>query len=224
LKECTCTDFIPKFEHLFDQWESALIDQTMLQSIINRGLAEFSSEHYVSSLITFNCLDQMTAGKTFKNLDFNRALCCYACGDDDQATAYIQREIQLSGNQQAQTFLNSYLKTATKTVSPAQRRANIRGFITDASQKRSVQSYTVPSKLQQTDIPGVLQEKLATATQCLNQGKSPQAARIYRELLSDNMLTGHIALKGKIQELVELIDSATAVRTDSFADTSIKRT
>ena len=216
IRECTCTDFIPKFEHLFDQWESISVSDTMIQGLINRGLSQFSSELYVSALVTLNYLDQMVSGgcQSYRNLNLTRGLAYYASGDDQQAAANIQKEIQLFQSQNAQTFLTQYL-TAGNTDSAADRRANIRRFIATAAQSGATKTGLMPPQEPLTHSSSNLQDKLAVAKQHLQRGQSEEASCIYQGLLSDNMLAGHIELKEKLTKLVEGIHSAKTSQVPS---------
>jgi tetratricopeptide (TPR) repeat protein len=215
IRECTCTDFIPQFGHLFGQWESAPVNDTMIQGLISRGLSQFSSEQYVSALITLNCLDQMVSGgcQSYRNLNFTRGLAYYACGDDEQAAASIQKEIQLFRTQNAQIFLAHYLTAGSTAVSAADRRANIRRFIAEASKNTTADTASQQGQL--TDPSLGLKEKLAMGQQYLCDGKSEEALRVYQGLLSDNTLTGHIELQEKVKKLVEGIRLAKAPQTSS---------
>jgi glycosyltransferase involved in cell wall biosynthesis len=221
IRECTCTDFIPKFEHLFAQWESVPVNDTMIQGLINRGLSQFSSEQYVSALITLNCLDQIVSGgcQSYRNLNFTRGLAHYAGGDDEKAIASIQKEIQLFRNQNAQTFLTQYLKAGNSAISAADRRAHIRRFIAEAF--RNTTANIAPSQGQLTDPSSALKEKLALGQQYLCDGKSEEALRVYQDLLSDNMLAGHIELQEKIRELVEGIRLAKTPQTSSPTELNV---
>jgi len=216
IRECTCTDFIPKFEHLFDQWESISVSDTMIQGLIDRGLSQFSSELYVSALVTLNYLDQMVSGgcQSYRNLNLTRGLAYYASGDDQQAAANIQKEIQLFQSQNAQTFLTQYL-TAGNTDSAADRRANIRRFIATAAQSGATKTGLMPPQEPLTHSSSNLQDKLAVAKQHLQRGQSEEASCIYQGLLSDNMLAGHIELKEKLTKLVEGIHSAKTSQVPS---------
>lgn len=224
IRECTCSDFIPKFGREFKKWESAPLNKTMVQSVMNRGLAQFSSEAYVSALITLNYLDQMIPGASgsFKNLNFTRGLAWYACGDDARAAAHLRQEIQLTGNQFAQAFLQTHLAAAGKKGDAAQRRANIRKFVETASQQELAPSVAGAEQRDPARMSDDLHGKLAIAKQFLSQGHTQRAAGVYRDLLSDNMLTGHIALKEKLQKLVGLIESA-APSTSAAAESDWKK-
>jgi hypothetical protein len=228
LKECTCTDFIPQFGHLFEQWESLPVDRTMIQGMINRGLAEFYSEHYVSALLTFNCLDRMVPNvpASISNFNLVRGLALYAAGNDQQACETIQKEIELSGNQNAQGFLNTYLKETNVSVSAAQRRESVRRSIMKRTEKRPVPSHRSFLKRTPVQVSENLNEKLAIAKQSLDQGNHQQAVQVYRELLSDNNIDHHHVLKEKLQKLVDLIDTQTAdnliTGPDSYQNNSHK--
>jgi len=200
IRECTCTDFIPRFGHLFKQWESAPVNDTMIQGLINRGLSQFSSEQFVSALITLNCLDRMIASgrQSYRNLNFTRGLAYYAGGDDEKAIANIQKEIQLFQNQNAQTFLAHYLTAGGTAVTAADRRANIRRFITEMSRNTTSTPLLPPQ-----DPSSNLQKKLALAKQHLSRGRSEEALNVYCGLLSDNTLNGHVELEEKIRKLVD---------------------
>ncbi|MHC4952199.1 MAG: hypothetical protein ACYTEU_14640, partial [Planctomycetota bacterium] len=226
IRECTCTDFIPQFGHLFGQWESAPVNDTMIQGLISRapvndtmiqglisrGLSQFSSEQYVSALITLNCLDQMVSGgcQSYRNLNFTRGLAYYAEGDDKQAAANIQKEMQLFQTQNACTFSARYLTAGDAAVAAADRRANIRRFIAEMSQSKTSETGVMPPQGQLTEPSSDLQERLARAKQYLRHGKSDEALRVYQGLLSDNTLTGHIELQEKVKKLVEGIRLAKA--------------
>ena len=215
IRECTCTEFIPKFGHLFDQWESAPVNNTMIQGLINRGLSQFSSEQYVSALITLNYFDQMVSGgcQSYRNLNFTRGLAYYAGGDDQQAAANIQKEIQLFQSQNARVFSSQYLGQGNIAISAVDRRTNIRRFIAEASQNRTPGADPMPPQEQLTNSSSDLQEKLATAKQYLRHGKSEEALCMYQDLLSDNTLVGHIELKEKLNKLVEGIHLAKMSQT-----------
>jgi tetratricopeptide (TPR) repeat protein len=216
IRECTCTDFIPRFEHLFDQWESVPVNETMIQGLINRGLSQFSSEQYVSALITLNCLDRMTSGgcQSYRNLNFTRGLAYYACGDDQQAAANIQKEIQCFENQHAQAFLARYLTTTGVAVSAADRRANIRRFVDEASQNATPTAVSPPQETPPNDSFD-LQERLALAKHYLFNGKSEEALGVYRGILSDNKMAGQVELKEKLAKLVEGIRLAKIAQASS---------
>jgi len=217
IRECTCTDFIPQFGHLFEQWESTPVNDTMIQGLINRGLSQFSSEQYVSALITLNCLDRMISGgcQSYRNLNFTRGLAYYAGGDDEQAVANIQKEIQLFQSQNARDFLTRYLGNANCNVSAADRRANIRHFVAEASQTRTSEVDFVPPQQDLADASSGLQEKLSQAKQYLRHGKSEEALHLYQGLLSDNMLDRHVELKEKLTKLVEGIRLAKTSQASS---------
>ena len=214
IKECTCTDFIPKFGHLFDQWETAPVNDTMVQGLINRGLSQFSSEQYVSALITLNYLDQMVSGgcQSYRNLNFTRGLAYYAGGDDEQAAANIQKEIHFFQSQNAQTFLAQYLGTGNAVVNAADRRANIRRFIVEASQNTTSGVDIMLPQEPQSNVISDFQGRLAIAKRYLHHGKSEEALCVYQGLLSDNTLDGHVELKEKLTKLVEGIRSAKMSR------------
>ena len=220
IRECTCADFIPQFGHLFGEWESAPVNDTMIQGLINRGLSQFSSEQYTSALITLNCLDQMVSGgcQSYRNLNFTRGLAYYAGGDDEQASANIQKEIQLFRNENARVFLSRYLETDSRAVSSADRRANIRRFIAEASPSTTS---PVPPQEQLTPPPSDLQERLALAKQYLCRGRSEEALCVYRGLLSDNKLAGQVELMEKLKKLVDGIRLAKTFQASSQAEFNI---
>ncbi|MHC4782466.1 MAG: glycosyltransferase, partial [Planctomycetota bacterium] len=217
IRECTCTDFIPKFGHLFGQWESAPVNDTMIQGLINRGLSQFSSEQYASALITLNCLDQMISGgcQSYRNLNLTRGLAYYAIGDDEQASANIQKEIQLFQSQNAQTFSARYLGVGHVTIGAADRRANLRRFIAEAAQDKTTGTSLIPQQNQLIGPSSDLQERLALAKQYLRRGKSEEALSMYQGLLSDNMMIGRIELRDKLKKLVEGIRLAKISQTSS---------
>ncbi|RKY11505.1 MAG: hypothetical protein DRP52_05845, partial [Planctomycetota bacterium] len=219
IRECTCTDFIPNFGHLFDQWESAPANDAMIQGLINRGLSQFSSEQYISALITLNYLDQIVSGggQSYRNLNFTRGLAYYAVGDDQQAAANIQKEIQLFQSQNARIFSSQYLEAQNAVTNAADRRANIRHFITEASQNRTPEADIMPPREQVTNSSSDLQEKLALAKQYLCHGRSEKALCMYQGLLSDSTLNGHIELKEKLTKLIEGICSAKTSQASSQA-------
>ena len=134
LQECTCADFIPKFEDLFDQWESATVTGWMVQGLIDGALLNFRSEQYVSAIMILNTLDRMVPGlcQSYGRLNFIRGLAYYAIGNDKQAVANIPSR-RLFRNKQAQAFLKQHLEPINSTLSSTQRRINIRPFIGQAS-------------------------------------------------------------------------------------------
>ena len=136
LKECTCTDFIPRFKHLFDQWESAPVGNTIIQALIDRVLLQINNMKYNSAVITLNTFDQIVLGKCQpqRNLNFIRGLAYYAIGDDHHAVKNIQQEIQYFRNKTAREFLIRHLEPADPALSAAQRRDNIRSLIEEVSQ------------------------------------------------------------------------------------------
>jgi hypothetical protein len=176
----------------------------MIQGLITRGLSQFSSEQYVSALITLNCLDQMVPGASqlHRNLNFTRGLAYYACGDDKQAAANIQKEVRCFDNQNAQIFLARYITAENTAVGAAERRVNIHRFITEMS-RNTTSTPVLPPQEHLADPSSSLQEKLALAKQHLSRGRSEEALSVYRGLLSDNTLVGHIELQEKIKKLVD---------------------
>jgi FkbM family methyltransferase len=137
LKACTCTDFIPRFGSLFEQWESEPLDDAMCRQVIERAMSQFAAEQYVSCLMTLNGLEHMTGGKSqrWPNVNLTRGLAAYASGDDASAVEFLKQEIQLSGHRGASVLLR-HLESAAVPKEAWLRRKEIRDYIAAESRKR----------------------------------------------------------------------------------------
>ena len=155
--------------------------------------------------IVAQILDQIVLGgcQSYRNLNFTRGLAYYASGDDEKAAMNIQKEIQLFQNQNARIFSVQYLEAGNTAISPADRRDNIRRFVTETSQNTTSRTRFMPRQEQSVNPSSDLQERLALAKQYLHHGKSEEALGVYQGLLSDNTVDGHIELKEKLKKLVE---------------------
>lgn len=141
LRQCTCTDFIPLFGARFAEWESQPVDQAMCRGLIDKAIAQFAAEQYVSCLITLNALEQMTAAKSLKwrNLNLTRGLAAYAGGDDAMALAFLKEEARLYGHAAAQVMVQR-LEAGRVPAEAWLRRKEIRDYITQAAQSKQPQS------------------------------------------------------------------------------------
>jgi hypothetical protein len=175
--------------------------------------------------MAFECLDTMesvSAGpQVYRKLHFLRGLAYYACGDDMQAIENLREEIRLTGDPHSQSFLNTFLKTPNAALNAAIRRANIKDFVEAASESPALSGFAAEQRTS-LDSSDQLHEKLTIAKQFLSQGRSQQAAQVYRDLLSDNILEKHIALREKLKELVGLIESASGGQTSFAGDSEVK--
>ncbi|MHC4525802.1 MAG: glycosyltransferase family 2 protein, partial [Planctomycetota bacterium] len=145
LKECSCTDFIAKFKHLFDQWESAPVDDAMVEDLISRVRWKCRQEQYVSVAITLDTLEQMSPGvcHLFPNLSFIRALAYYAIGEDGKAGEYARQEMNYFKNNNTKVFLDRYLKPGNSPLNASQRRAHVRPFVDQMPQIRIPESRSI---------------------------------------------------------------------------------
>ncbi|MDH4201331.1 MAG: glycosyltransferase [Phycisphaerae bacterium] len=96
----------------------------------------------------------------------------------------------------------------------------LKGELLDAPGLKSVADRPeIMPQGQLTDPSSALKEKLALGQQYLFGGQSEEALRVYQDLLSDNILAGHIELQEKIRELVEGIRLAKT--SQAFSPTEL---
>lgn len=93
LRDCTVDDFIPRFGHLFTQWESEPPTDAMLQSLLAQIRADMQNQWFVSAAIKLNVLETMDSRIAEHCPDFYwmRALAYYAAGHDDKSRQDIDR-------------------------------------------------------------------------------------------------------------------------------------
>jgi FkbM family methyltransferase len=185
LRACTCTDFIPRFGPLFEQWESEPLDDAMCRQVIDRAMAQFAAEQYVSCLMTLNGLDNMTGGKCSRwpNVNLTRGLAAYATGDDASAAAFLKQEIRLTGHRGAAVLLR-HLEAVAVPKEAWLRRKQVRDYIAAASRKHHEAAVQAGLSDLAADSP---QPPQGLARQFAEQSRPAGAGR---PIMADSPITG----------------------------------
>lgn len=133
LKECTCSDFIPLYGHLFEQWESAPVDMPMLKSRMDSAVAELSNRMTVRTQMLLDTLGSMYPDAEHRVVGFNLlcGLSQFASGDDGLARQRLLKEYKDHKTPQAQRFIQLYLNDKSGHLNSAQRRKIVDDFVFD---------------------------------------------------------------------------------------------
>ena len=109
LRNCRCSDYIGRYGHLFQQWESEPLDNNYITIMIGRAAKHFNQHQYVTCITTLNALEQMVPGlpKNFKDFDLLRAKAYCAIDKKEQCLEFLKREIQNHDNPIAKQFLTN---------------------------------------------------------------------------------------------------------------------
>jgi hypothetical protein len=176
LGACTCTDFIPLFGDRFEQWESQPVDDVMCRQLLDKAMAQFAGEQYVSCLITLSGLDRMTGGRcrTWANLNFTCGLAAYAAGEDAMASAFLSEEARLSGHAAALALVKR-IQAGSVSNEAWLRRKEVRDFITLSAQKRQTsQPQSALSDIEANDCRlSTLAREFSGSEQGAALGRSP---------------------------------------------------
>ena len=131
LRECNCDDFISRFGHLFEQWESGGLDQGMVRGLLDKAVAEFVSGQYVGCLISLHtlCSIHADAGKTIAGLNLLRGLSYFAYGRDAGARRLLEQEYADHRTPQAFRFLQVHLKEENSRLGGLERKTAVDGFV-----------------------------------------------------------------------------------------------
>lgn len=131
LQQCTCSDFIPLFGHLFEQWESMPVNTALIKSRMDAAVSEFLNRMVVKANMLLDTLKSMLPDAEQKVVGFNllRGLCQFACGADDVAGQCLRKEYEDHKTVQALRFLELYLNTKHVQLDSAQRRKIVDDFI-----------------------------------------------------------------------------------------------
>ncbi len=133
LKQCTCSDFIPLYGHLFEQWESVPVDMPMLKSRMDSAIAELSNRMTVRTQMLLDTLGSMYPDAEQKVVGFNLlcGLSQYASGDDAAAKKHLDKEYEIHRTPQAQRFIQLYLNDKSVHLNSTQRRNIVDDFVFD---------------------------------------------------------------------------------------------
>lgn len=131
IRNCNCNDFIPRFGHLFEQWESGAVTQQMIAGLLSKAMHEFCSGYCSDSLISLNSLCDVCKGaeKQIQGLNLLRGLCQFIAGEDEFALLSLRQEYADHGTVQARDFLNRYLTQTDTRPGGVQRREIVDRFV-----------------------------------------------------------------------------------------------
>ncbi len=112
LKNCKCSDYIEKYGHLFERWESEPLGDNSFYRPMGTAVESFNSLRYVTCIIHLDGIEKIKCDitKRFKNYDLLRAMAYLAIGRRDQSLRYINNEIQNHDNSAAKKFRSDYFE------------------------------------------------------------------------------------------------------------------
>ncbi|HEG43178.1 MAG TPA: glycosyltransferase [Phycisphaerales bacterium] len=124
IRNCTFSDFIPRFGHLFEQWETQPLNDDMIKEMLDKAFPRFTIEQFVASLAVLNTLEQIEPDifKTIKTLDIIRGLSYFALDMEDKSYIYMSREYKNHNSETAFEFIENYLNGNNETLSPDERK------------------------------------------------------------------------------------------------------
>ncbi len=117
LGNCKCNDYIERYGHLFEQWESEPLNNEMLNMLISIVVGLFNNCRYVSCIVRLEGMETMARNiaKRFKNYDLLRAITYFAIDMKQQSLECLNREIQNHNNQAAIKFISDYFENPSET-------------------------------------------------------------------------------------------------------------
>jgi glycosyltransferase involved in cell wall biosynthesis/radical SAM superfamily enzyme YgiQ (UPF0313 family) len=117
LGNCKCNDYIERYGHLFEQWESEPLNGEMLNMLISIVVGLFNNRRYVSCIVRLEGMEIMARNiaKRFKNYDLLRAIAYFAIDMKHQSLKYLNKEIQNHKNPAARQFISDYFENHLKT-------------------------------------------------------------------------------------------------------------
>ncbi|MEN6306412.1 MAG: glycosyltransferase [Anaerohalosphaeraceae bacterium] len=145
IRDCNCNDFIPRFGHLFEQWESGAVTRQMIAGMLSKATRELCSRYYSDCLISLNSLCDVYKGveKQIQGLNLLRGLCQFIGGEDESARLSLQQECTDHGTFQAGDFLSRYLAQTAHRPGGAQRRQMVDQFVFTDTHKPSVDAEVI---------------------------------------------------------------------------------
>ncbi|MCK5174264.1 MAG: hypothetical protein KAR47_12800, partial [Planctomycetes bacterium] len=148
IRDCSFADFIPRFGHLFEQWETQPLTHQMIHELANNAFSSFFAERFISCLIILNTFERIAPDifKTVKMLDFIRGLSYFALNMQDKSYVYISREYKNHNSESAFEFVENYLNGKNETLSPADRQKTVKN-IWHATEMRNVTDQNLISLL-----------------------------------------------------------------------------
>jgi glycosyltransferase involved in cell wall biosynthesis len=131
IQECNCNDFIPRFGHLFEQWESSPVTDEMILRLLSKAVSEFVSRYYTDSLISLNSLCSVCVGidKKIQGLNLLRGLCQFVAGEDESTHSFLRQEYQDHETVWAMQFLNMYLAPGKARPAGLERREIVDNYV-----------------------------------------------------------------------------------------------
>lgn len=87
LRRCSAEDFVPTYQHLFQQWETQPVTQQMLEDLLQQITHDIQRDRFISAVIKMNVLEKMPIRleEIYPAFYLHRAICFYAAGHDDNA-------------------------------------------------------------------------------------------------------------------------------------------
>jgi len=117
LGNCKCNDYIERYGHLFEQWESEPLNDEMLNMLISIVVGLFNNRRYVSCIVRLEGMETIAhnIAKRFKNYDLLRAIAYFAIDMKHQSLKYLNKEIQNHKNPAARQFISDYFENPSET-------------------------------------------------------------------------------------------------------------
>ncbi|MFA5424646.1 MAG: glycosyltransferase, partial [Phycisphaerae bacterium] len=117
LGKCAASDFIPKYESMFDKWEAQPVEDKFLFQMANWSLYLLNTKKFVSCACTLNSCEKIhpgIAGK-FKHFDLMRAMAFYSLDKKEQALRYLNCEIENHKSPAAVKFMDDFINREPDT-------------------------------------------------------------------------------------------------------------
>jgi len=145
IRNCNCDDFIPRFGHLFEQWESGAVSRQLIADLLSKAIHEFVSGYCSDCLISLNSLCDVCNGveKEIQGLNLLRGLCQYIAAEEQSARWSLEQEYADHGTVQAREFINRFLTQANDGPGGPQRREIVDRFIFMDTPKSPVEAEVI---------------------------------------------------------------------------------
>ena len=115
LRDCSCSDFLTRFEAKILQWESEVLPVHFLNELLAGAVSAFQSQSYVNCIVVLNGLEVMQPdmARRVTGFDLLRAMALHALGLHDRARTHLRREIENHDSPVARTFLRDLQEQGT---------------------------------------------------------------------------------------------------------------